>query len=272
MDALVRYVPVDARGWRLAMGLRPLDESKWFEVDAHRDEELALKTDLLSSKPDVVVATRPEGDQASAELLEEVLANLRTHHPSVPTHVDPDEHPIVVASRLVQEDLCVLVRSDAWRLQSASVCFPSRWSLVEKIGTTMDEIHVPVPSYDEELSQPTNALFDRLKPDRSFWRLNWTLLDSPVLHQPSAVRSSPSGRLDDWSFRVERQTLRRLANSGAIVFTIRTYVDALDVLCRTSEDFASNLLHALETAPPSMQRYKGWLGVYDQLRELLTGL
>ncbi len=135
----------------------------------------------------------------------------------------------------------------------------------------MDEIHVPVPAYDEELSHPTNALFDRLKPERSFWRLNWTILDSPLLHQPTAVRSSPSGRLDDWSFRVERQTLRRLARTGAIVFAIRTYVDSLDVLCRSSEDFASNLLHALDTAPRSMQRYKGWLGVHDQLREILTG-
>ncbi|MHB1209951.1 MAG: heme-dependent oxidative N-demethylase family protein [Acidimicrobiales bacterium] len=271
MSEAVRYVPLDARGWRLAMGLRPLEESKWLEVDPRRDEELALKSALLAERRDVVVATRALGDEASAELLDELMKNLRTHHPSIPIEVNRDEHPIVAASRLVQEDLCILVRSDQWRLAAASVCFPSRWSLVEKIGTTMDEIHVPVPGYDEELSHPTNALFDRLKPERSFWRLNWTLLDSPLLHQPSAVRSSPSGRLDDWSFRVERQTLRRLVRSGAIVFTIRTYVDSLEVLCRSSEDFAANLLHALDTAPPSMQRYKGWLGVADHLREILTG-
>jgi hypothetical protein len=270
MSDTVRYIPLDARGWRLAMGLRPLEESKWIEVDAHRDEELALKTALLADQRDVVVATRPEGDEASAELLEEIVGNLRTYHPSLPREVDPDEHPIVAASRLVQEDLCVLVRSDQWRLVAASVCFPSRWNLADKIGTTMDEIHVPVPAYDDELSQPTNALFERLKPERSFWRLNWTLLDSPLLHQPTATRTSPSGRLEDWSFRVERQTLRRLSRTGGVVFTIRTYVESLDVLCRSDEDFSVNLLHALDTAPSSMQRYKGWLGVHDYLRTILS--
>ena len=46
------------------------------------------------------------------------------------------------------------------------------------------------------------------------------------------------------------------------MFTIRTYVNSLDALCRTSEGFAANLLHALDTAPPSVQRYKvGWAWV-----------
>jgi len=130
---------------------------------------------------------------------------------------------VVAAARLVQEDLCVLVRSDAWRLQAACVCFPSRWNSLQ-LGTTLDDIHRPVPSYDVELSRPTNAFFERLKPSRSFWRLNWTLIDSPALHQPTSARRSPHGDLADWFFRVERQTLRRLPLSDAIIFTIRNYV------------------------------------------------
>jgi hypothetical protein len=58
----------------MVMGLRPLDLERWLEIDAHRDEELALKSQLLSERRDVVVATRPEGDDASAELYREVLA------------------------------------------------------------------------------------------------------------------------------------------------------------------------------------------------------
>ena len=63
------YVPVDARGWRLAMGLRPLQLEHWIEIDARRDEELALKAELLATKPEVVVATRPEGDAELAKAL-----------------------------------------------------------------------------------------------------------------------------------------------------------------------------------------------------------
>jgi hypothetical protein len=262
------YLPVSAKGWRLAMGLRPLEESKWLEVDGHRDEQLAQKHELLRDSRDVVVATRDEGLDASAELLEYVTAFLRDHHPGIALEVDPDEHPIVAAARLVQEDLCVMVKDDAWRLQAACVCFPSRWRLVGKIGTTLDDIHTPIPNYHEELSRPTNSFFDRLGPERSFWRLNWTVLDSPELHQPIAARQSPKVDFDKWFFRVERQTLRQLARTKGIVFTIHNYVESLATLIATNEEFAGNLLLALDTAPEAMNRYKGWVGLGDQLREV----
>ena len=72
------YVPVDERPWRLAMGLRPLEESKWLEVDTRRDEEIALKRKLVDEQRDTVVAIRDEGEAASGELLELVVENLAT--------------------------------------------------------------------------------------------------------------------------------------------------------------------------------------------------
>jgi len=265
----VTYVPVDPRGWRLSMGLRPLESAAWLEIDEHFSEELALKTRLLDDDYDRVVATTPEGDEASRELLAEIRENLRVHHRGASTSVDENEHPLVSASRLVQEDLCVLVRDDAWRLRAAVVCFPSRWDLASKIGTTLDEIHGPVPGYDVELSRPTNAFFERLKPDRAFWRLNWTLLDSPELFQPVSARRAPEGRFEQWHFRVERQTLRSLPQTNAVVFTIRTYVTPAAELCQRDETFAETLIHAVETAPATIQEYKGWSGVAERLRDAL---
>jgi hypothetical protein len=253
----------------MAMGLRPLDLSKWLEVDDQRNAELALKQVLLADNFETVVATNAEGYDASAELLSCIEESLRKFHPEISYKVDRNEHPIVSASRLVQEDLCVLVKSDDWRLQAASVCFPSRWDLSTKIGTTLDAIHGPVPGYDAELRSPTNAFFDRLKPDRSFWRLNWTLLDNPALHQPFSIRRSPSGELEDWFFRVERQTLRQLPTTKAIVFTIRNYVASAKTLREVVPEFGENLLSALDTAPEAMQGYKGWVGVADKLRDEL---
>lgn len=270
MSGPTPYVPLDERGWRLAMGLRPLDLSRWLEVDRHRDEDLAQKAALLADRRDLVVATRPEGDDASRELLDEVLAWLATHRPDLASAADPLEHPIVAASRLIQEDLCVLVRSDEWRLQAASVCFPSRWDLASKIGTTLDQIHRPVPGYDEELARPTNSTFDRLKPERPFWRLNWTLIDNPDLHQPVRNPGAPHGGLPDWFFRVERQTIRRLPASGAVVFTIHNYVSALGEMVDADGSFAENLLRAIDEAPPAMKDYKGWQGVSDHLRSVLN--
>ena len=263
------YVPLDQRPWRLAMGLRPLDESKWLEVDARRDEELSLKRTLVSEQRNTVVAVRDIGDAASEELLHLVLENLAAYHPEIARDVVANEHPIVQASLLIQEDLCVLVHEDAWRLAAASVCFPSRWNLVSKLGTTLDAIHAPVPGYDQELSRPTNAFFGRLEPERSFWRLNWTLLDDAALHQPRGLRRSAHGGPDQWFFRVERQTLRLLPVSRAAVFTIRTYVASVGELKREHEDFVDNLLLSLESAPPAVKAYKGWVGVAEELRRAL---
>ena len=263
------YIPLESKGWRMAMGLRPLDLDQWLEVDDRRDDELEQKRQLLETAFDVVVATNPEGDDGSRELLGEVTRYLDAHHPELTFEVRREDHPIVVAARLVQEDLCVLVRSDVWRLQAACVCFPSRWNLASKLGTTLDDIHRPVPIYDVELSRPTNAFFERLKPDRSFWRLNWTLIDSPALHQPTSARRSPHGELADWFFRVERQTLRRLSESGAIVFTIHNYVASAKELGEAHEEFGATLLLNLDTAPQAMQEYKGWVGVADRLRASL---
>jgi hypothetical protein len=264
------YIPLETKGWRMAMGLRPLDLDHWLEVDERRGDELEQKRRLLDSSYDVVVATNPDGDEGSRELLCEVTRFLEIHHPELAFEVR-DEHPVVAAARLVQEDLCVLVRSDAWRLQAACVCFPSRWNLASKLGTTLDDIHRPVPIYDVELSRPTNAFFERLKPDRSFWRLNWTLIDSPDLHQPTSARHSPHGDLGDWFFRVERQTLRRLPVSDVVVFTIRNYVASAKELCESHGEFGATLLLNLDTAPDAMQEYKGWTGVADRLRASLGG-
>lgn len=254
----------------MAMGLRPLDLDRWLEVDARREDELEQKRRLLETAYDVVVATNPDGDEGSAELLDEVTHFLKRQHPHIAIGVSTGEHPVVSAARMVQEDLCVLVRSDTWRLQAACVCFPSRWNLASKLGATLDGIHRPVPLYEEELSGPTNSFFERLRPERSFWRLNWTLIDSPQLHQPTGARQSPRGDLAEWFFRVERQTLRRLVDSDAVVFTIRNYVASAQELCDSHEDFGPRLLLNLDTAPDEMQSYKGWIGVADRLRSALS--
>ena len=96
------------------------------------------------------------------------------------------------------------------------------------------------------------------------------MIDSPELHQPTKARQSPRGDLADWFFRVERQTLRRLPQSDAAVFTIRNYVASAKEMCDTHEEFGATLLLNLDTAPEEMQHYKGWIGVADRLRAALT--
>lgn len=260
---MTAYVPLDGRPFRLTMGLRPLDISQWFERDDEWDIQLSLKRNLVATKRREVVAVTPTCDAAAHELVDRVA-------PFGSTTV-VDDHPLVCASTMVPDDLCIMEFDGAnWRLTGAVVCFPSRWSLLEKIGTTLDEIHGPVPGYATELRQPTTTFFHRLRADRPMWRLNWTLLDNPELFQPHPERRAVTGDPASWWFRVERQTLVRLPTTDAIVFTIRTYVTSLPTLVKNRTDVKDMLLTALETAPDDSKSYKGWHGVAEALRPWLT--
>ncbi len=259
------YVPLDGRPWRHSMGLRPLELAHWLEFGPDAPFQLREKDRLLRERRDEVLALTDGATDACAELRDDIVANLALFHPSWPRDVDEEESPIVAASRRVPEDLCVLQRDEThWRLVAACVRFPSRWRLADKIAATLDEIHVPVPGYDASLSHPTNLFFDRLTPERGYWRLNWTLLDDPSLFQPTSGRRSPQLDPTTWMFRVERQTVRRLPRSAAAVFTIRTYVRPASELVRDHESFAGDVQRILATAPGDTLAYKGWTDLAER--------
>ena len=49
---------------------------------------------------------------------------------------------------LVSEDLLLMRRgASGWRLAAGSLCFPGNWSLPEKFGRAMHEIHAQVPGF-----------------------------------------------------------------------------------------------------------------------------
>src|SRR6185369_15328865 len=101
------------------------------------------------------------------------------------------------------------------------------------------EIHAPVPAYADELAARVDRFLDRL--DRPVWRRNWFIHDSPELHLPEPPVHLPTPRVpDDLWLRSERQTLRRLPSTGAVLFTIGTQLVPLTVvppaLCRRLAD------------------------------------
>ena len=69
--------------------------------------------------------------------------------------------------------------------------------------------------------------FDRLTPERSFWRLGWGVLDTDDWYTPTdgtAAPRPPAPTPDELFLRVERKTLRRFPSTNVVLFTIRTYV------------------------------------------------
>jgi hypothetical protein len=192
------------------MGLARIDEREWLIVDERRDVELALRARLLDERRDEVFFALPGSEAASAEVL---------------ALIDGDEHGrhrLEAAGRAVQEDLCVLVPDGGgFVLGAACVCFPSHWRLADKVGLPVAAIHAPVPRYDEELAAKVDGFIARLRPGTVVARRNWTIHELEDLFAPACPPVQGVPPADQW-LRSERQTLRRLPRSDAILFTIRT--------------------------------------------------
>ena len=154
--------------------------------------------------------------------------------------------PLGIAGHLVQEDLCILQQVDGeLRLTAGVLCFPNRWRLSDKLGRPIMAIHEPVPSYAERLGKPVDRFIGMLAPDRPVWRLNWSLTSDPTLFQPVGhgrretdpdITPQNAGRRI--FLRVERQTLRRLPRTGAVLFTIRTHQRPLKSLADRPQELA----------------------------------
>jgi len=259
------------------MGLKALDLSEWIEVDEHFAAQLTKRRALLEQRRAEVLATLPESEPGQAEVLELLLDHLPIRFPEHYAWDDGEVAiqatgerfsprawpgaPLELAGRLVQDDLCLMQRSDAgYRLVAGVLCFPSHWRLADKLGRPLDLIHAPVPGFGERLAATVDRFFDGIRVERPVWRVNWSLSDTPELFLPPEHRGHPrpitaadaGERL--W-LRLERQTLRRLPRSGDVLFTIHTYVEPLGAAL-DSAPAARALAERVREMPEAMARYK----------------
>ncbi len=269
--------PFDGDVYRMAMGLRSQDPTQWLAPDAGWPAQLAERARLLRDRKWDVLALMPEAKAAAAELLALLRLHLPTRFPDwfaltgdglrsqvTGTVLDPSsfDHPLHMLAHLLPDDLCLLTASaGGWRLTGGAVCFPSHWFLPHKLGKPLPGIHRPVPGYDATLATPVDRLFDTLAPGRTVWRANWTLSDDPVLFQPGTAAHKPADETiqagnagDRLLMRVERQTVRKLPESGAVLFTIRTHQRPLSAL---DPDQRRHFAAILRSLPDEIAAYKG---------------
>ena len=120
-------------------------------------------------------------------------------------------------------------------------------------------------------------IFDNLKPNQPVIRWNWSLQADRALYKPMSdgqrderatarLPRFPDGAAGAF-IRVERQTLRRLAVSGDLVFTIRIFLDPLAVLANRPErrELALSLAAQLDELDAPQLDYKGLAADRDQL-------
>ncbi|MDU8926495.1 DUF3445 domain-containing protein [Alisedimentitalea sp. MJ-SS2] len=235
---LQRSIPYDPLTPMPLPGISPLDKADWITVDDAYNGQMEERGRLIREARDAVIALEESARPAAEELLDEVIrAALEKPGFAYKNKVmmRPDggavkvdrADPLGTLGQLVQEDFCILEKQgDEHVLTGAVLCFPASWSLDEKFMKPLIGIHVPVASYDDNIARRVQRLFDGVRVERPMWRFNVLWYADATLHQPrrEANRRAERGAHEAQFLRSEKQTIRRLPETEAVVFGIHTYV------------------------------------------------
>ena len=236
------------------MGLAKLDESDWLQPKP----DLAARAAGFAAYPEGIQLS-PEGEAPGAELA--AMLGLSGGLPQ--------------AARAHHEDMCLLILREGdeqYRLVGAAVAWPSDWTPADKMGLPLRSLHAPIQGYEEQLASGVDHFMAKLKAGAIYGRCNWFIAATGerrwVAEPPERdfAHVTPDNAGKTLFVRSERQTLRRLPQTGAILFTIGVYVEPLS---RLSTEDVHWLAEAVQAIPPGererrgIERYMQALLAYD---------
>jgi hypothetical protein len=281
------HTPYDGSSKLFTIGVKPLDPADWIDVDDKLLAYLDEKDRLAERVPEKIFVAEPGTEAAQTEVLTLLADHLPERFPDIYQRLGPQIDiipafrrvrldtpypPLLIAGGLVQEDLVLMRRGeDGWRLAAAHLCFPSSWRLHEKFGKALQDIHAPVPDFGRDTRNATiiERMFDNLRTEQPVMRWNWSLHADDTLHHPHSAGQWRFGddKIDSLYFRLERQTLRRLPESGDILFTIRIYLDPLKAMEAqpNAAELAQALISQLRAYSAAQLDYKGLTSERDRL-------
>ncbi|KAH6859721.1 hypothetical protein CUC08_Gglean009665 [Alternaria sp. MG1] len=281
------------------MGIRKMHWNEWIEMDSnfipyHDAKVRELEKDVASR---VQYVDNEVTRLACFEVLEELTQYLTHRYPEVfQLHGNilrntitaeefqyPASNPteaMVTAAKLVQDDLVVMVLNDDghYHIDAGAVCLPGFWRLTEKYRMSLDELHIEagVPHYQEKLQKAMNRFFANMTCEKPVIRNNFFIqLDDGLAwsHRMGdqnsntvaswATANSEGLRVEDIHFRSERQSLRRLPKSKALLFTIRTYFEPVTTIAKEPH-VPGRLAEAIRSWDETVSYYKGrehWEGL-----------
>ena len=271
----------------LRMGVAATDARQWFELGDDYAAQMAEKELLLAARRAEVYQLLPQAEAAARELAAAVADWAVATHPErfsrerevvrcadgrrVALGAKP---ALEAAALLVQEDICLLQPDAAGTLilTGACLCFPSRWRLADKLGRPMLAIHAPVPGLNPKIGATIDRFLAGLKAGNIYARTNWSFTTDPALFQPVALPHDPIAPAEAGEhvfYRVERQTLRLLPASGAVLFGIRVHQHPLAAFAALPEQRRA-LAEAVAALDPSLVAYKSMTAIKDAVVRYLV--
>lgn len=282
-----------------------LDINHWLDMDKYYWRFLREKQRIFQTYGKENLDWLPGSEEACVELMETVAAHMTERYPLLFTVLDKNgkilrneltkeildmtaplkEHPLIYVLKMAKEDFYVVQRNPEdgkHYLMAAAVPFPGgSFGIHTKIGRHIDEIHSDVPYYHEKLKALMERWFLRMDEnspvERALWYISWDhkLKINNCYQLPEVAPDLEElMKLTDpgeFNVRVERQTLRRLPKSRAIIFTNHPCFYLLDEM--KNEPMVPLLLRKiLYEAPQQIIKYKNWELTRDHLAGYLDEL
>ncbi|QFZ26288.1 hypothetical protein EJF18_20187 [Clavispora lusitaniae] len=286
--------------YNITMGIRNMEWDSWIELDNEWMKFHQEKLDRLKEKGDEVHGTYPEARDAAFELLDEFWSYLPNRYPTLFRQLDSGlenlltgerfifrncnrdeikEDPMVMAALMVQDDLAIMVEGSdgVYYLKAGAIILPGFWRFKDKVGMPLHAIHTSgdVPKYQEKLHGGMAKFFTRLTCDKPVIRNNYFIQTDSDLGWSSSIgdeksevvgwnTAKPAVKPEQLYYRSERQSLRRLPKTGAVVFTIRTYFVPMAELVEEPH-VPRRLLNAVESWSDDVREYRG----YEKFKDVL---
>lgn len=296
----------DDRPWRpfrwpyhQTMSIFKLDMNHWLDMDKYYWHYIQEKERIYHQYGKDNIDWLPESKDACIELMETVRDHMVKRYPLLFTSTDNNVHvkneltgelldfslplkddPLIYVTKMAKEDFYLVQQRDDGRhyLTAAAVPFPGgSFGISHKIGKDLDFIHTEVPYYESKLKKSMERWFAKMTAsdpvERASWYCTWdhNLLCSNVyaLKKGETVDSTVDER--KFNVRVERQTLRRLPKSKAIIFTNHPVYYSIDEM--KDEPMVPSLLKKIMyEAPEDIIKYKNFEAMRDHILPYLDGL
>ncbi|CCH42464.1 putative secreted protein [Wickerhamomyces ciferrii] len=296
----------DDRPWRpfrwpyhQTMSIYKLDINHWLDMDKYYWHYIEEKQRIHHKYGDLNFGWLEESDAACEELLDTVVSHMLKRYPKLFTsndngvHVKNEltgevmdlsrplmEHPMMYVSRMAKEDFYLVQKRDdgLHYLTAAAVPFPGgSFDIKPKLGKNLDIIHTNVPYYESKLKKSMERWFSKMTAsdpvERASWFLSWDydLFCSAVHTVPNDSKIDPSVDPKSFIVRVERQALRRLPKTQAIIFTNHPIHYTIEEM-KDEPMIPSLLKKIMYEAPDDIVKYKHFESFRDHLVPYLDSL
>lgn len=189
------------------------------------------------------------------------------------------EDPSLIMAKLLQDDIAIMMEQPdgQYKLKGGAIILPGFWRFRDKFDLNLSDIHTTgdVPKYKEKLQSGMEKFFIRLTCDKPVVRNNYFLQTDDELGWSSSIGNEEVEKVGWYTapeakevakihLRSERQSLRRLPKTGAIIFTIRTYFIPIVELVKEPY-IPRRLLNGILSWEPDVQEYRG----YNKFKDIL---